>query len=177
MKKTILLSSILALSTACSDASTTDAAPVKAEATAEPAKAASAETAPAEAKSVTEVSVDDVDQWLQGKAKVAVFDANGQSTREQMGVIPGATLLSSYREYNPADVLPEDKATKLVFYCGSTSCRASDGAAQKAVEAGYDDVCVLRAGIKGWKDAGKSTLTMAEAEAAQKPAAGENKEG
>jgi len=53
--------------------------------------------------------------------------------------------------------LPEAKADKLVFYCGGTQCRASDKAAQRAAAAGYSNVSVMRAGIRGWKDAGQAT--------------------
>lgn len=183
MNKTILFTtaSALLLSVGCAEKKEAAAETPKADAPAEaaPVKA----EAPAEAKAetkVAEVSVDDVDKWLQGKAKVAVYDANGKSTRESQGVIPGATLLESSSQYNAVSVLPSEKDTKLVFYCGSTSCTASDGAAAKAVEAGYSDVCVLRAGIKGWNEAGKKTMTLAEAEAAQPKAAApaeEKKEG
>lgn len=121
--------------------------------------------AKAEEPELVEVTPDQVEGWMTEKAKVAVFDANGPDTRASQGVVPGAVLLTSYRELK-AEELPSDKDTKLVFYCGSTSCSASDRAAENAVEKGYSDVCVMRAGIKGWKKAGKKTLTLAEAEKA-----------
>lgn len=89
-------------------------------------------------------------------AKVAVLDANGLDTRTSQGVLPGATLLSNYREYDVKE-LPTEKDTKLIFYCGSTSCSASDKAAVRAKENGYSDVCVMRAGIEGWKKEGQKT--------------------
>lgn len=85
-----------------------------------------------------------------------VFDANDSKTRQEYGVIPGAVLLSNYKEYAMSE-LPQSKTQSLVFYCGGTACRASDAAAKRALEAGYEHVAVLRAGIRGWKDAGQAT--------------------
>jgi rhodanese-related sulfurtransferase len=65
-------------------------------------------------------------------------------------------LLASNKDY-PLSVLPPAKADKLVFYCGGTQCRASDAAAARAASAGYSDVSVMRAGIRGWKEAGMPT--------------------
>jgi rhodanese-related sulfurtransferase len=67
-------------------------------------------------------------------------------------------LLSSSRQYALSE-LPAAKETKLVFYCGGTACRASDSAAKRAADAGYADVSVMRAGIRGWKSAGQTTAT------------------
>ncbi len=122
---------------------------------------AATETAPAAAKAkveLPEMSVTEVAALIaKPGAKVAVLDANGDETRSSKGVIPGATLLSSYREYDLKE-LPAEKDTKLVFYCGSTTCHASDAAAIRAKENGYEDVCVLRAGIKGWAESGQKTV-------------------
>jgi hypothetical protein len=49
--------------------------------------------------------------------KLAIFDANGPELRAKEGIIPGAKLLPSFRKYDVAKELPQDKATKLVFYC------------------------------------------------------------
>lgn len=50
--------------------------------------------------------------------KVHVYDANVAETREQFGVIPGATLLASHDQYD-LSLLPPDKHAKLVFYCAN----------------------------------------------------------
>jgi rhodanese-related sulfurtransferase len=113
---------------------------------------AAAET---KAAAIKEASVDEVAKFVKEKT-ATVVDANGAETRREYGVIPGALLLSSHREYAMAE-LPASKTNKLVFYCGGTMCRASDKAAARAVQAGYSDVSVLRDGIKGWKSAGQPT--------------------
>ena len=114
----------------------------------------SATAAAAEDKPTPEVSVSDVQTFVKNKS-ATIFDANDNDTRKEYGVVPGAVLLTG-KEY-PLSTLPASKADKLVFYCGGTQCRASDKAAARAASAGYSDVSVMRAGIRGWKDAGQAT--------------------
>ncbi len=116
---------------------------------------APAAAAASEAKATPEVTVTQVASFIKDKT-ATVFDANDADTRHQYGVVPGAVLLASHKDY-PLSVLPTAKADKLVFYCGGTQCRASDAAAARATAAGYSDVSVMRAGIKGWKEAGMPT--------------------
>jgi rhodanese-related sulfurtransferase len=86
-------------------------------------------------------------------AKVAVYDANQTAMRDKEGIIPGAKLLSSFKDYDLKE-LPADKTTSLVFYCANTQCMASHAAAAKASDAGFKDVAVMSDGIMGWKAAG-----------------------
>jgi rhodanese-related sulfurtransferase len=88
-----------------------------------------------------------------------VFDANSAETRAKNGTIPGAVLLTSSSAYDLKE-LPAAKNASLVFYCASTMCTASEGAAKRAVEAGYTNVAVLPDGIKGWKAAGQKTVAV-----------------
>ena len=104
-----------------------------------------------------ELAVADVAALLSAKS-ATILDANDVDTRKEQGVVPGAVLLSSSRDYALSE-LPPAKDTKLVFYCGGTACRASDKAAKRAADAGYADVSVMRAGIRGWKSAGQATAT------------------
>ena len=104
---------------------------------------------------IKQVTVGEVAEFVRTKG-ATIIDANGSDTRQEMGVIPGATLLTNYRSYALTE-LPAEKSTKLVFYCGGKMCRASDGAAARASEAGYKDVSVMRDGIKGWRSAGQPT--------------------
>ena len=113
----------------------------------------------ADTPAIPELTVAQVADLLSGDAAVAV-DANSESIRRDQGVVPNARLLTSSGSYDPAAELPGDRATKLVFYCGNEDCRASDGAAERAREAGYRDVNVMRAGIAGWKAAGQPTSEM-----------------
>ena len=85
---------------------------------------------------------------------VAIYDANGQETRNKDGMIPGAHALSSHEGYDVKKELPATKETPLVFYCANTQCTASHAAAERAVGAGYTHVSVFADGIQGWKTAG-----------------------
>jgi rhodanese-related sulfurtransferase len=147
---TLSLLAVAALSlTACGGESTAVEASAPAAAT-EAAPAAKAEVA------IAETPMDTVESKL-ASGDCTVFDANSPDTRTANGVIEGAVLLDSYREYDLAS-LPSAKDAQLVFYCGSTMCTASDKAAHRAIEAGYSNVSVMREGIKGWKKAGKKTV-------------------
>jgi rhodanese-related sulfurtransferase len=115
----------------------------------------SADTASPAPKSAVVVTVAEVQSFIQAKS-ATVFDANDDDTRKEYGTLPGAHLLASHKDY-PLSLLPNAKSDKLVFYCGGTQCRASDAAAARASSAGYSDVNVMRAGIRGWKDAGYAT--------------------
>lgn len=65
--------------------------------------------------------------------------------------VPGALNLDP-ATYEPAD-LPEDKTALLVFYCSNPLCRKAPNAALRARKLGYENVCVMSAGIKGWMSA------------------------
>ena len=104
------------------------------------------------------VTITEVAQ-LQTAKKATLLDANSNDFRAKNGVIPGAILLTSSSEYAMSE-LPAAKDTKLVFYCASTMCGASHGAAKKAMQAGYTDVSVLPDGLKGWKTAGQKTASF-----------------
>ena len=112
----------------------------------------------AEAAPLKKVTVPELAKLSSAKQAV-VLDANSNDFRAKNGVIPGAILLTSSSEF-AASELPAKKDTKLVFYCASSMCGASHGAATKAVQAGYTDVAVLPDGLMGWKSAGQKTATF-----------------
>lgn len=104
---------------------------------------------------IAEVSVVNVQQMLNAKpAKLVVLDANNDDARAAAGIVPGAIKLSSYNQYDLAE-LPADKNTTLVFYCYNSYCQASHMAAARALQAGYKDVRVMKAGIVGWNAVNK----------------------
>lgn len=104
---------------------------------------------------VAELTVDELAGLIEENA-VAVFDSNGDRVREKYGKIPGAELLDDSASFDTS-VLPEDKSSKVLFYCANTQCGASHESAERALAAGYEDVAILPAGIKGWKEAGQPT--------------------
>ena len=103
------------------------------------------------AGSYADVSIDQLEQAIEA-GSVVVLDVNG-SKRYAKGHVPGAIDFSSAQ--NLAAMLPEDKNTMIVAYCGGPRCSAYKKAAKAAEKLGYTNVKHLSAGISGWKDAGK----------------------
>jgi rhodanese-related sulfurtransferase len=106
----------------------------------------------------------DVAAALKTDKKPIVCDANGKSTREKHGIVPGAVLLTHASKFDAAKELPADKDAALVFYCGGPKCMASHEAANRAAKAGYKDVRVMPEGITGWKEAGHPVAALPKAE-------------
>ncbi|MEX0330612.1 MAG: rhodanese-like domain-containing protein [Puniceicoccaceae bacterium] len=108
-------------------------------------------TSSAVAGDYPDLSVDELHQAIEAN-EVVVLDANG-SKRYASGHIPGAIDFASTKDLS--SVLPEDKGTLIVAYCGGPRCSAFKKAAKAAEKLGYTNVKHLSAGISGWKDAGK----------------------
>jgi rhodanese-related sulfurtransferase len=109
----------------------------------------------ADVEGLDTLTVAELTEVLVNEPATIVCDANTPDTRSRFGILPGARLLSNYRDYDPAGELPADKGHPLVFYCHSERCGAAATAARKAVAAGYSRVSVLPAGIRGWSAAGR----------------------
>ena len=67
---------------------------------------------------VTEASVEQVAAWLQADS-ATVCDANDDEYRTVVGSVPGAVLLTNFKDYDVKATLPADKTRQLVFYCTS----------------------------------------------------------
>ena len=102
------------------------------------------------------VTVGQLAAMLKSPDPPRLYDANGDRTRREYGVIPGATLLPDSHAY-AVELLPASKAAHLVFYCASNWCGAAEKAAERALSQGYTAVNVLPEGIKGWTEAGMPT--------------------
>ena len=90
--------------------------------------------------------------------KVIMVDANSDATRKSQGVVPGARLLSSYRDFKPSE-LRASKSDTLVFYCYNEQCSAAPSAARAAKAKGFKTL-VMHAGIMGWKKAGHTVAKI-----------------
>ena len=107
------------------------------------------------------IHIKDLELMLKKPADLSVFDVNVNSTRENVGIIPGAHMIDSASKYDLAKTLPTDKKSSLVFYCANDLCTSSDEAAARAVGAGYTNVSVMKDGIYGWKKAGQKIEKVA----------------
>jgi rhodanese-related sulfurtransferase len=101
------------------------------------------------------VSVDELAGMIERHEQVAIFDNNGQEMYMQ-GHVPGARSVGY--DSVTAEVLPTDRAAKLVFYCASEQCTACHTAARQAVTLGYTNVWILPAGISGWRAANRPVV-------------------
>lgn len=113
------------------------------------------------APSFAQVSVDEVEQGIQA-GNVSVYAAASPEVYAEHHV-PGATRVDA--DFS-RETLPEDTSRALVFYCGGPACRASHGAAERAIGYGFSNVSVMGAGISGWVEAGKPVETGETAAAA-----------
>ena len=100
-----------------------------------------------------DVSIKELKKAIAAK-KVTVIDVNGSKSYAK-GHIPGAIDFGATKEL--AKVLPKDKKSLVVAYCGGPSCKAYQKAASAAEKLGYTNVKHLSAGISGWLQAGEDT--------------------
>ena len=98
-----------------------------------------------------DISVKDLQKAIK-EGKVAVIDVNGAKSFSR-GHIPTAIDFSSQGK-KLSGLLPKDKNTLVVSYCGGPGCRAYKRGADAAAKLGYKNVKHLSAGISGWKRAG-----------------------
>jgi rhodanese-related sulfurtransferase len=99
-----------------------------------------------------DISITELKSAIEAK-KAFVIDVNGSDSFKK-GHIPTAVDFAATKA-KLSEVLPKDKNTLVVAYCGGPSCSAYTQAAKAAKELGYKNVKHLSAGISGWKTAGE----------------------
>ena len=100
---------------------------------------------------ISDISHADLQAAIAAKA-VAILDVNGSESFAE-GRIPGAIDFETAKA-KLAAVLPQDKATLVVAYCGSPMCSAYRAGANAALALGYTNVKRYAPGIDGWKKSG-----------------------
>ncbi len=111
-------------------------------------------TASVHAAEFQTITISELKSAIKSK-KVVLLDANGTESW-QKGHIPGAVDFNANKNAL-ATVLPAQKDTLIVAYCGGPKCNAYKAAAKAAKELGYTNVKHLTAGISGWTKAGEKT--------------------
>jgi rhodanese-related sulfurtransferase len=92
--------------------------------------------------------------------KAMIIDARPKQPRYDKGHIPTAVSLpDSQFDKLAAEILPADKSTLLVFYCGGLACPLSHQSAWKAEALGYTNVKVYAAGDPEWEALGYAVWT------------------
>jgi rhodanese-related sulfurtransferase len=110
------------------------------------------------------VTVDYIKTVAGGESKVVLIDSRPKKRKYDKGHIPGAISLPDTEfEQKSAAVLPEDKSTPLIFYCGGLKCKLSMKSSKKALAAGYTNVRYFPTGFPSWKEAG-GTIEKGDAE-------------
>lgn len=101
-----------------------------------------------------DISLNDLKAAIAAK-KVTLLDVNGPVTYAN-GHIPGAIDYTAHTA-DLAKVLPADKSSLIVAYCGNEHCGAYARAAEAASKLGYTNVEHFKPGIAGWKASGEAT--------------------
>jgi rhodanese-related sulfurtransferase len=105
------------------------------------------------------VSTSYVKKLVDTKANVAIIDARPKARKYDKGHVPTAISIP-FREFDKhIGMLPADKATPLIFYCGGFKCTLSVKSANKAMALGYTNVKIYPAGYPAWKKAMKANVS------------------
>ncbi|HCY85281.1 MAG TPA: sulfurtransferase [Desulfobacteraceae bacterium] len=82
---------------------------------------------------------------------VMIIDARPYKTKYVKGFIPGAVSIPFSEFDQKKDMLPKDKDTLLIYYCGGLKCKLSHKSAKKAKALGYTNVKVFAKGFPEYK--------------------------
>jgi len=85
---------------------------------------------------------------------VMIIDSRPTGRKYDKGHIPGAMSIPDSSFDKMTDMLPQDKKTLLIFYCGGTKCKLSHKSAFKAEKLGYSNIKVYADGYPDWKKKG-----------------------
>ena len=87
------------------------------------------------------------------KDDVLIVDSRGARKYDNGHIVPAINISNTTFD-DQAHLLPEDKSTLLIFYCGGLKCPLSHKSAAKAEALGYTNIQVYAAGYPDWIDAG-----------------------
>ena len=93
------------------------------------------------------VTKDQLKSYVQTK-QAFVVDVNGPDKFKEAHV-PGAVNFDSHQK-DFAQVLPQDRNTLIVAYCGGPQCGAWKKAAEQACNMGYTNIKHFKEGLQGW---------------------------
>ena len=84
---------------------------------------------------------------ITAKKSAFIVDVNSDESFAKAKV-PGAIHFVDKKTF--AQVLPKDKNTLIVAYCGGPACEAWKKAAEEACKLGYTNIHHFKEGISGW---------------------------
>lgn len=96
------------------------------------------------------VSAAHIKKLIDDKAAYMLIDARPKRVADK-GMIPTAVNISDTDFTTNVAMLPADKATPLIYYCGGFECVLSDKSADKARKLGYTTVLTYPPGYPEWE--------------------------
>lgn len=99
------------------------------------------------------VSAAHVKKLIDTKAKVVIVDSRPTARKYAKGHVPTAISIPTRTFDKLTNLLPAEKSTPLIFYCGGFKCPLSPKGAAKAKALGYTNVMLFQAGYPAWKKA------------------------
>jgi rhodanese-related sulfurtransferase len=87
---------------------------------------------------------------IPARKDVLIIDARPTARKFDKGHIPVAASIPDRKFDKMTNLLPQDKGTLLIFYCGGLKCALSHKSAFKAEKLGYTNVKVYAAGYPDW---------------------------
>ena len=91
---------------------------------------------------------------LPQKPGVMIIDSRPTARKYDKGHVPGAVSIPDSSFDKMTNLLPQDKSTLLILYCGGTKCKLSHKSAFKAEKLGYTNIKVYAEGYPDWKKKG-----------------------
>lgn len=92
---------------------------------------------------------------IEGPQRVPVINVLDQKSYERKHIPNSVSVpLTEPNFIDQVDEQVSNRSDPLVVYCASTSCDASERAAEKLEQAGFTGVRDFAEGVKGWEDAG-----------------------
>ncbi len=92
---------------------------------------------------------------IEGPQRVPVINVLDQDSYEQKHIPDSVSVpLSEPNFVDQVDEQVSNRTDPVVVYCASSSCDASERAAEKLERAGFTGVRDFEAGVEGWAEAG-----------------------
>jgi rhodanese-related sulfurtransferase len=104
------------------------------------------------------VDTETLKEWYDQKRPMVVIDARRDGWYDHCR-LPQAIRLPHHLSYTDIlKILPEDRNTLIVTYCGGLDCPASGYLSRRLQELGYVNIYEYAEGIPAWEEAGYPTL-------------------
>jgi rhodanese-related sulfurtransferase len=108
------------------------------------------------------VAVNHIKILLNDPEKIALVVDSRPTLKYNNGTVPGAMNIPWPQFDKMKGLLPADKATQLIFFCGGLKCNLSHKSADAAKALGYTDVRVFAEGYPKWKKKSKRAFAMVD---------------